>query len=78
MAVVTFEGIVEAGQIRLLNGEQLPDKATVYIIVPNYKDDEQTQYAVTIPANPRIRSPHLVNKEDAQHFKVEVVEDARV
>lgn len=75
MAVLTFEGVVEAGQIRLLNGELLPDKATVYVVVPEAKGGEKPVYAVTIPPNPRILSPHLVNKEDAAHFDMTVVEE---
>jgi hypothetical protein len=73
MAVATFEGIVEAGQIRLLSGEALPERATVYVIVPDYKEAE-TSYSVTIPANPRVLSPRLVKRKDAERFRVEISE----
>lgn len=75
MAVLTFEGIVEAGQIRLLNGEQLPENTSVYIVVPNYPEEEQRNFRVTIPENPRIMSPRLMNKEDAKLFRMEMAED---
>jgi uncharacterized protein (DUF433 family) len=35
MSLATFEGVVEHGQIKLKNGASLPDKAKVYIVVPN-------------------------------------------
>jgi hypothetical protein len=76
MAVATFEGIVEAGQIRLLSGEQLPENTTVYIVVPDYKTEEEPTYKVTLPAKPRVMSPRLERKEDASHFALKVSEDA--
>jgi hypothetical protein len=35
MSLATFEGVIEHGQIKLKNGASLPDKAKVYIVVPN-------------------------------------------
>ncbi len=35
MSVLTFEGIVENGQIRLKTGFHLPDKTKVYVVVPD-------------------------------------------
>lgn len=75
MAVQTFEGIVEAGQIRLLSGEQLPEQATVYIVVPNYKEPEESLYTVSLSQNPRIASPRLASKDDAARFALEMTDD---
>jgi len=35
MSVVTFQGVVENGQIRLSRDVHLPESATVYVIVPD-------------------------------------------
>ena len=73
MAVSTFEGVVEAGQIRLLSGESLPDQTVVYVVVPKWTQDAMPEFAVTLPPNPRIMSPRLTRKE-APHFEMEVDE----
>ena len=52
MSIQTFEGIVEGGQIRLLENIQLSDKTKVYIVIPN-ADTKQSH---------QIYSPQLVNK----------------
>lgn len=38
MNVVTYEAVVEAGQIRLPAGVALRDKTTVYVVVPSVVD----------------------------------------
>jgi hypothetical protein len=35
MSVVTVEGIVEKGQIRLPTNLRLPDKTRVYVVIPH-------------------------------------------
>jgi len=64
MAVVTFEGVIEKGQIRLPAHLQLPDKTRVYVLIPNF---ETKQIA-------RIPSPRLLHPEQATDFKKEVIE----
>ena len=64
MSIVTYEGIVEKGKIRLKAGVRLPDKAKVYVIVP----DSEEQAA-------RIMTPRLVHPEQAADFKMEVSEE---
>lgn len=71
MSVVTLEGIVDRGQIRLKDAVNLPDRAKVYVIVP----DLQVERIAHI-ASPRLKRP-----EQATDFRMEVVEeepDARV
>lgn len=75
MAVVTFEGIVEAGQIRLLSGERLPERATVYVVVPDYAEDAKQAYTVTLPKKPCVMSPHVLTKEDTQRFHMDMIQD---
>jgi hypothetical protein len=65
MKVATFEGFVEGGRVRLSGGVHLPEKARVYVVVP---DVEATPTAT-------IASPRLARPEQASDFVKEVVED---
>jgi hypothetical protein len=67
MSVVTYEGVVEKGKIRLKAGVKLPENATVYVIVPNAKVDKKKVV--------QILSPRLVRREDAARFKMTVTEE---
>ena len=67
----TFEGIVENGLVRLSEGVVLPDKARVYVVVPDTIAGKAAS----------IRSPRLARSEQAGDFVKEVLEcreDARV
>jgi len=66
MSVVTFEGIVEAGQIRLKPDVRLPERTKVYVLVPD----------IQIEPTGRIASPRLAHREQAADFQMEVIEDA--
>lgn len=65
MSIVTLEGVVEKGQIRLTTGIHLPDNTKVYIVVPG----------IQIEPGARIFSPHLVHPKQVADFKMEVVEE---
>lgn len=65
MKVTTLQGTVENGQIRLPANVRLPEKAKVYIIIP---DLEVTPIAY-------IGSPRLVRPEQAADFQKEVIEE---
>jgi hypothetical protein len=62
MAVVTLEGIVDDGQIRLKTDIRLPDNTKVYVVVPG----------MAVEADTRIFSPRLAYPEQAADFKMEV------
>jgi hypothetical protein len=64
MKVATFEGFVENGQIRLSGGVHLPEKARVYVVVP---DVEVTSAAY-------VGSPRLLHREQAADFEKEVIQ----
>jgi hypothetical protein len=64
MAVTTFEGIVENGQIRLITNVQLPEKTKVYVVVPSVDKKKVA----------RIVSPRLVHPEDITALKKEMIE----
>ena len=66
MKVTTFQGVVENGQIRLPAGVRLPDKAKVYVVVPDFE----------MPPMAYIGSPRLAHPEQATDFKKEVVEES--
>jgi hypothetical protein len=40
MSVVTFEGIVDDGQIRLKTNIRLPEKTRVYVVVPDIQIEQ--------------------------------------
>ncbi len=69
MSVVTYEGIVERGQIRLKADVRLPEKTQVYVIVPAIRPDSQTKRGA------RIFSPRLAHPEQAADFELEVIEE---
>jgi len=65
MRVTTLEGIVENGQIRLPAAVRLPERAKVYVIIPD----------VEVQTVAYIGSPRLVHPEQAADFKKEVIEE---
>jgi hypothetical protein len=63
MSVLTLEGLVENGQIRLLDEATLPEKTRVYVVVPDAPDRA-----------PRIWSPRLADPAQATVFTMQVTE----
>jgi hypothetical protein len=65
MSIATIEGVVENGQIRLLDNTTLPEHAHVFVIVPE------------CPAvgAPRIYTPRLLNPKQASDFVKELIEE---
>ena len=60
-----YEGIVENGQIRLLDNIHLPDQTKVYIVVPARRGEKPI----------RIFSPRLAHPEQIADFKMTVTEE---
>ncbi len=65
MTVTAYEGIVEKGKIRLKVGVRLPEKAKVFVIVP---DEQEVKTA-------HVMTPRLKNPAQANDFKMEICED---
>lgn len=65
MSVITLEGIVENGQIRLTTGVRLPEHARVYIIIP----DAQIEQVASV------KTPRLANPDQVADFQMEVTEE---
>ncbi|MFZ1934808.1 MAG: hypothetical protein WCB27_22915 [Thermoguttaceae bacterium] len=67
MKVVTYEGVVENGRIQVLGGVSLPEKAKVYVVLPDV-------YEVELPPVARIASPRLAYSEQARDLAKEVLD----
>jgi hypothetical protein len=65
MSVITLEGVVEHGQIRLKTNVQLPENIKVFVVIPNFE----------VQQSAHIQSPRLTNPEEVADFKMEVIED---
>ena len=65
MSVVTYEGIVEDGRIRLEAVVRLPDKTRVYVVVPG----------MPVESAARIFSPRLAHPEEQADFVMEMVDE---
>ncbi len=65
MSILTLEGIVQEGRIRLKTDFHLPDKTKVYVVVPDIQGEK---YA-------HIFSPRLANPEQALDFKMHVTQE---
>ena len=65
MSVVTLEGIVKHGPIKLGANVRLPEQTKVYVVVPDIQVDRGA----------RIITPHLAHPEQIADFKMEIVEE---
>lgn len=64
MAILTVEGIVENGQIRLCEPVVLPEQTRVYVVVP----------ALEVLPQAHIASPRLAHPEQAVDFVKQIIE----
>jgi hypothetical protein len=64
MSVATVEGIIENGQVRLPPNIHLPERAKVFVVIPDVAQSTLTPY---------IGSPRLVRPEQAADFTKRVV-----
>ena len=64
MPILTVEGRVENGQIRLRENVALPEHAKVYVIIPE----------IASPPTARIHSPRLCHPEQAADFAKVILE----
>jgi hypothetical protein len=65
MSVITLEGTVKRGQIKLKSDIRLPDNTKVYVVIPGVEVEQVA----------RIFSPRLRYQEQAADFQMEVIED---
>jgi hypothetical protein len=64
MPILTLEGIVENGQIRLRDHVTLPERTKVYVVIPEVE---------TVP-QAHVYSPRLEHPEQAADFAKQVIE----
>jgi len=67
MSIITFEGTVHDGMIKLADNVRLPDNTKVYIVVPDLNEEQAAQQA-------RLYSPRLAHPEQPVDFTMEVIE----
>ncbi len=68
MTIVTFEGIVDGGQIKLKSNVRLPDNTRVFVVVPDLSSGRIEETA-------RIYSPKLSHPAQLADFTMEIVEE---
>jgi hypothetical protein len=66
MGVLTIEGIVDNGQIRLTSDIHLPEQTKVYVVVPDMK----------IERTVHLLSPRLKDSDLLVDFKMEIVKES--
>ena len=62
MSVTTFEGVVENGRVRLPDGVILPERQTVFVVVPS----------AIPPKTQKLPGVRLTNPGDAAKFEMKV------
>lgn len=68
MSVSTIEAYVENGRIQVPGDVKLPEKAKVYIVIPDVSEVSRAAH---------IYSPRLARREQAEHFKMKIIEENR-
>jgi hypothetical protein len=63
MPILTLEGVVENGQIRLRDHVTPPEHTKVYVVIPD----------VEIPAQAHVYSPRLAHPEQAVGFAKQII-----
>ena len=71
MAFVTYEGIVENGQIQLPEDAFLPENAKVYVMVPEVIVEMEKPPLVVHLRSPRLKDPAM-----AALFELEVLKES--
>jgi hypothetical protein len=66
MGILTIEGIVNNGQIKLPSDVHLPEHARVYVVVPDTK----------IEPTVHLFSPRLKNPHQAAEFEMQIIEES--
>jgi len=66
MGILTYEGVVEQGQIRLKTNIRLPEHTRVFVVIPEIRVEQVA----------RIPSPRLAHPEQARDFEMEILKEA--
>jgi len=71
MAFVTYEGIVQTGQVHLPDDVVLPERAKVYVMVPEVVVEVEKPPLVVHLRSPRLKDPAM-----AALFELEVIKES--
>lgn len=63
MSVKTFQGTVEEGQVKLAAKIRLPEKAKVYVVVPDFEEDSNGEKFDLAELVSRMPSDYQVGEE---------------
>ena len=66
MSVITIEAVVENGQIRLPSSIHLPERAKVYVLIPD----------VEVSPTAYVGNPRLAHPEQIADFQKAVIEES--
>lgn len=61
MSVLTFEGIIEHGQVKFVEEIQLPEQTKVYIVVLNSENKKTAHFR-----SPRLKTPTQIKDFEMQ------------
>ncbi len=64
MPVTTFQGTVEEGQVKLAADIRLPEKAKVYVVVPDFEGSASSEKFNLAELVSRMPSDYQVSEED--------------
>jgi hypothetical protein len=64
MSILTLEGVVEGGWVRLVNSAALPENSKVYVVVPDASLVPATQ---TLPADEKPDRPERMRRAENQY-----------
>lgn len=64
MSVRTFQGTVERGQVKLAENIRLPEKANVYVIVPDFQENTLNSKFTLAELVARMPPDYQVSEED--------------
>ena len=73
MAIITIEAHIKDGQVLLPGDMLLPDRAKVYVVIPDA--DPETIVLPPLPLTIHLRTPRLVNPGDATRLQKIIVTD---
>lgn len=65
MSIITLEGVVDNGEIRLTSNVRLPENTKVYVVVPDFEIEQRAS----------IHSPRLAQPQHTADFEMEIIEE---
>lgn len=73
MSLTTIQGVIENGQIRLVENVRLPENATVYVVFPESDNQPVREVYLKSPRPLRMPTPRVTSAEQAARLKKTMV-----